>query len=88
VMGGAVNGGDLYGAFPVLGAKNANDNNFSSPDQLGNGSLLPTTSVDQYAATLARWFGVPASDLTGSAGSLFPNLGRFASQDLGFMKAS
>jgi uncharacterized protein (DUF1501 family) len=88
VMGGAVNGGDLYGAFPVLGTKNANDNTFSSPDQLGNGSLLPTTSVDQYAATLARWFGVPASDLTGSAGSLFPNLGRFASQDLGFMKAS
>jgi uncharacterized protein (DUF1501 family) len=86
VMGGAVNGGDLYGAFPALGVKNANDNNFNSPDQLGNGSLLPTTSVDQYAATLARWFGVSAGDLTGSAGSLFPNLANFSTQDLGFMK--
>jgi uncharacterized protein (DUF1501 family) len=88
VMGGAVNGGDLYGNFPALGVKNANDNNFSSPDQLGNGSLLPTTSVDQYAATLARWFGVSPTDLTGSAGSLFPNLANFTAQDLGFMKAA
>jgi uncharacterized protein (DUF1501 family) len=86
VMGGAVNGGDLYGTFPILGVKNANDNNFSSPDQLGNGALLPTTSVDQYAATLARWFGVSAGDLTGRAGSLFPNLANFTTQDLGFMK--
>ncbi len=84
VMGGAVKGGDLYGRFPVLGAKNANNNNFdSSPDQLGNGSLLPTTSVDQLGATLGAWFGLSASQLL----DVFPNLGNFdASQrNLGFM---
>jgi uncharacterized protein (DUF1501 family) len=83
VMGGAVKGGALYGPFPVLGVKNANNNNFdSSPDQLGNGALLPTTSVDQYGATLAQWFGV--SDSTALA-TVFPNLSNFGSRNLGFM---
>ena len=82
VMGGAVRGGDLYGTFPVLGPKNANNNNFdASPDQLGNGALLPTTSVDQFGATLARWFGVADTDL----GQVFPNLGNFSGRNLGFM---
>jgi len=83
VMGGAVKGGDLYGTFPVLGTKNANNNNFdSSPDQLGNGALLPTTSVDQLGATLAKWFGISDTD----ALSVFPHLGSFTARDLGFMK--
>ena len=82
VMGGAVRGGDFYGSFPVLGVKNANNNNFdSSPDQLGNGSMLPTTAVDQFGATLARWFGVADSDL----GTVFPNLVNFSNRNLGFM---
>ncbi len=82
VMGGAVRGGDLYGTFPVLGAKNANNNNFdSSPDQIQNGILLPTQSVEQYGATLARWFGLSDSQLS----SAFPQLGAFATRDLGFM---
>jgi uncharacterized protein (DUF1501 family) len=82
VMGGAVKGGDLYGTFPVYGAKNANNNNFdSSPDQLGNGSLLPTTSVDQLGATLGRWFGLSDSQLL----DVFPNLQNFSTRDLGFM---
>ncbi len=82
VLGGAVSGGDVYGTFPVLGAKNANDNNFdSSPNQLQNGVMLPEVSVDQFGATLARWFGVG----DGSLGGVFPNLGRFASTNLGFM---
>jgi uncharacterized protein (DUF1501 family) len=82
VMGGAVRGGDLYGSFPVYGAKNANNNNFdSSLDQLGNGSLLPTTSVDQLGATLARWFGLSDSQLL----DVFPNLQNFTQRDLGFM---
>ena len=86
VMGGAVRGGQVYGQVPVLAAKNADDNGFDgSPDQLGNGVLLPTTAVDQYAATLARWFGASETELTGSASSLFPRLAGFASRDLGFM---
>jgi uncharacterized protein (DUF1501 family) len=82
VMGGAVKGGDLYGSFPAYGAKNTANNNFdSSPDQLGNGSLLPTTSVDQLGATLAKWFGVSDTQL----GDVFPNLANFSIRDLGFM---
>ena len=82
VMGGAVKGGDLYGSFPIYGAKNAANNNFdSSPDQLGNGSLLPTTSVDQLGATLAKWFGVADTQLN----DVFPNLANFTTRDLGFM---
>ncbi len=84
VMGGAVRGGDLYGSFPVLGAKNANNNNFdSSPDQLGNGSLLPGSSVDQLGATLGRWFGLTDAQLL----DIFPNLANFdaAKRNLGFM---
>jgi uncharacterized protein (DUF1501 family) len=82
VMGGAVRGGDIYGGFPVLGAKNTGNNNFdSSPDQLQNGSLLPSLSVDQYGATLARWFGLSDTQLLG----VFPNLGAFGVRNLGFM---
>jgi hypothetical protein len=68
----------------VLGAKNANNNDFdSSPNQIGNGSLLPTTSVDQLGATLARWFGVSDTD----ALTVFPNLANFdaSARNLGFM---
>jgi uncharacterized protein (DUF1501 family) len=84
VMGGAVRGGDLYGAFPVLATKNANNNNFDgSPDQLGNGSLLPAVSVDQLAATLGLWFGLSATQI----GGIFPNLTNFdaSRRNLGFM---
>ena len=83
VMGGAVKGGDFYGVFPTLGLKNAANNNFdSSPDQLGNGSLLPKTSVDQLGASFANWFGLSAND----ALSIFPNLANFpvAQRNLGF----
>jgi uncharacterized protein (DUF1501 family) len=86
VMGGAVRGGDLYGSFPTLATKNTNNNNFDgSPDQLGNGALLPTRSVDQMGATLGRWFGLDDSELL----QVFPNLANFnvADRNLGFMNA-
>ncbi len=84
VMGGAVKGGDLYGTFPVLGLKNANNSNFdSSPDQLGNGAMLPGTSVDQLGATLGRWFGLTDAQIA----DIFPNLANFnlSVRNLGFM---
>jgi uncharacterized protein (DUF1501 family) len=86
VLGGAVRGGDLYGRFPTLGAKNTNNNSFdSSPDLLSNGAMLPSTSVDQLGATLGRWFGL--SD--GQLADIFPNLANFNAgvRNLGFMTA-
>lgn len=72
-VGGAVQGGRFYGTMPRL----LND----GPDDVGWGQIIPTTSVDQYAATLARWFGVGEAEID----LIFPNLGNFASRNLGFM---
>ena len=76
VMGGAnaVNGRQLHGTAP----EPAND----GPDDVGRGRLIPTTSVDQFGATLARWFGVSDGELD----KVFPNLGNFDSRTLPFMK--
>ncbi len=78
VMGGAVQGGRVFGTFPqlVLGGPDDTDSG-SSP----TGRWIPTTSVDEFAATLGRWFGLGDAELD----SVFPNLGRFASRNLGFM---
>ena len=83
VMGGAVRGGDLYGTCPTLVAKSSGSSDFNSPDQLRNGALLPTTSVDQLGATLGRWFGLSDAQ----ALQVFPNLANFtpAARYLGFM---
>jgi uncharacterized protein (DUF1501 family) len=68
-MGGAVKGGDLYGQFPTQGLGSAN-----SPNDANNrGVWIPTTSLDQYGATLATWFGLNATQLA----SVFPNLKNF-----------
>ncbi len=75
ILGGAVNGGRFFGRAPSVSV--------DTDDQVGQGRLLPTTSVDQYSATLARWFGVSASEMP----SISPNIGRFATSDLGFMRA-
>ncbi|MEP7182108.1 MAG: DUF1501 domain-containing protein [Betaproteobacteria bacterium] len=74
ILGDAVNGGNLYGQFPqlVLGGPN---------DAEKEGRWIPTTAVDQYGATLARWFGVATADLA----AVFPNLAQFPMSDLGFM---
>lgn len=85
VLGGAVMGGDFYGGnaangtpFPTLA--------FNGPDDADSGTnargrWIPTTSVDQYAATLARWFGLPENQMA----SVFPNINNFSTSNLMFM---
>jgi len=73
VIGGAVRGRRMVGRYPTLVV--------NGPDDTGLGRWIPAVSVDEYGATLARWFGVAASDLS----LVFPNLGRFAQPDLGFL---
>ena len=74
MVGGAVQGGDLYGTFPNLA--------LGGPDDTGaRGVLIPTTSLDQFGATCAKWFGVAPEDMP----TVFPNLGNFATPDLGFL---
>ncbi|HYJ40269.1 MAG TPA: DUF1501 domain-containing protein [Steroidobacteraceae bacterium] len=73
VMGGAVNGGRFYGTAPHV--------SIQTDDQVGQGRLLPSTSVDEFAATLARWFGCNAGELPG----ILPNVGNFTNTDLGFV---
>jgi uncharacterized protein (DUF1501 family) len=80
VVGGGVSGQRFFGTMPSLGEYD-DDNPGGNPDDTGYGQIIPTLAVDQYAATLARWFGVD----DGGIGDIFPNLGRFGSGNLGFM---
>jgi uncharacterized protein (DUF1501 family) len=73
VMGGAVNGQRTYGNWPALVV--------GGPDDTSTGRWIPTTSVDQFAATLAKWFGITNTQMS----TVLPNLNRFAVADLGFM---
>lgn len=73
VLGGAVKGQTTYGTFPAL--------TVNGPDDTGTGRWIPTTAIDQYFATLATWFGVDSGNLA----TVFPNLGRFSSPNLGFI---
>jgi uncharacterized protein (DUF1501 family) len=74
ITGGAVRGGDFYGTLPTLA--------LGGPDDGTNeGRWIPTTSLDQYAATLANWFGVPTVDLP----TIFPNLVNFSTPVLNFV---
>ncbi|MGE3313051.1 MAG: DUF1501 domain-containing protein [Limisphaerales bacterium] len=73
LLGGAVQGGRIFGTFPNLA--------LGGPDDSGSrGALIPSTSTDQYGATLAKWFGVPANQMS----SVFPSIGNYGSSDLGF----
>lgn len=74
VVGGGVNGQSFVGTPPVI----ANN----GPDDVGQGRLLPSLSVDQYGATLATWFGVSPTDQA----SVMPNLAHYSTSNLGFMK--
>ena len=73
---GSVVGGKTYGTFPTL--------QVGGPDDTSTGRWIPTTAIDQYFSTIATWFGVDNSNLT----TVFPNIGRFATPNLGFMNPS
>lgn len=84
VLGGAVAGSRLYGKYPDLNLGGADDFGSGTTAQ---GRWLPTTSVDQYGATLAKWFGLAESLMP----AVFPNINNFGQaatpRDLGFIKA-
>jgi uncharacterized protein (DUF1501 family) len=74
VVGGAVQGQDMYGQYPVIGSNQVND--------VGQGRLIPTTAVEQYAGTLSKWFGLSDSQVR----EVFPNFANFGSSPyLGFL---
>jgi len=75
VMGGAVNGSAFYGSPPAI----ANN----GPDDVGQGRLLPSLSVDQYGSTLANWFGVSGGQMS----TVLPNIGNYnpSTWNLGFV---
>jgi len=73
VFGGAVQGQRTYGNFPALVV--------GGPNDTSTGRWIPTTAVDQFAATIANWFGVDSTNMS----TVFPNLGRFSSSNLGFL---
>jgi len=73
VVGERVVGQDIYGSYPLL--------EIGGPEDVGGGRMIPTTSADQYAATLATWMGVSGQDLPVIA----PAIGNFGQQNLGFL---
>jgi hypothetical protein len=71
---GPVKGGQMYGTFPLLA--------LAGPDDADSrGTMIPTTAVGQYAATLAQWFGLPAANVPG----IFKYIGNFPTSNLGFL---
>jgi uncharacterized protein (DUF1501 family) len=74
VLGGAVQGGQIFGAFPTFDFGRPNDADV-------RGRWIPTTSVDQFGATLCSWFGIP----DGALANVFPDLAKFTTTKLGFL---
>jgi len=73
VIGDAVAGRELYGSYPLL--------QLGGPDDVAGGRIIPTTSADQYAATLSKWFGISEADVS----TVAPNIDNFVQRDLGFL---
>jgi len=73
VVGGSVRGREIYGQYPLL--------QLDGDDDVGGGRIIPTLSADQYAATLARWFGIGEGDMAAVA----PHILNFSETDLGFL---
>lgn len=80
ILGGAVLGGTFYGIYPTLALGGPDDTDGGLNPR---GRWIPTTSVEQYAATLATWYGLASSDLE----AVFPLIDRFSTPSLGFMSA-
>jgi uncharacterized protein (DUF1501 family) len=78
IMGGSVLGHALFGTYPTLALGGPNDTDSGSSPR---GRWIPTTSVEQYAATLATWYGLSSVDLS----AVFPLIGRFPTANLGFL---
>jgi len=78
IVGGSVLGHTLYGTYPTLALGGPDDTDGGTNPR---GRWIPTTSVEQYAATLATWYGLSSADLS----AVFPLIGRFATPDLGFL---
>jgi uncharacterized protein (DUF1501 family) len=78
ILGGAVRGGDFYGAYPTLALGGPDDTDSGSNPR---GRWIPTTSIDQYGATLAAWFGLTSAQIS----TVFPFINRFATSNLGFL---
>lgn len=75
VLGGSVNGGTSYGTFPTHALR--------GPDDAGSRGLwIPSTALDQYAATMGAWFGLGSGDLN----TVFPNLRNFTNPTIGFLR--
>jgi len=74
VMGGAVQGGRIYGQFPTMA--------LGGPEDSGNrGVWIPGVSTDQFGATMGSWFGLTPAQIA----AVFPNLVNFSQQNLGFV---
>ena len=81
VMGGSVLGGDFYGLPGGTGTIWPEVKLGGADDTDTRGRWIPSTPLDSYAATLAKWFGLPASDMS----IVFPLISHFPTTDLGFM---
>jgi uncharacterized protein (DUF1501 family) len=85
VVGGAVKGQAFYGVAPPVSVSDTKTGNTYNPENqwhVGQGRLLPTTSVDQFGATMAKWFGTASSEM----GGVFPNINNFGgSYSTGYM---